>query len=111
MDEFDAFEPVTDFLSFSCRAVDWFRAGDADTKRLILQTTGSHPTLTDKILRVTAKKPFFHVGDSANFPDLCAVLNDVRTLRGDPEFETMLANIRKLRSQFEGDQDCQKAAA
>ena len=111
MDEFDAFEPVTDFISFSCRAVDWFRAGDADTKRLILQTTGSHPTLTDKILRVTAKKPFFHVGDSANFPDLCAVLGDVRTLRGDPEFETMLANIKKLRSQFEGDQDHRQEAA
>jgi len=34
--ESNAFEPVADFVSFSSKAADWFRAGAVETKRLIL---------------------------------------------------------------------------
>lgn len=40
------FEPCRDFVSFSSRAADWFQAGDARRKRLIIEIVGSNPTLT-----------------------------------------------------------------
>lgn len=53
-----AFEPARLFVSFNRRAVEWFRAGDAPLKRLILTTVGSNLRLTDKKLSVEARKPF-----------------------------------------------------
>ena len=96
------FEPVTDFLSFSTRAVDWFRSGDVGTKRLVLQTTGSNLRLTDKLLRIDTRKPFFRVSGSRSSSDLLAVAKDVRTsmLSEDPEFTQTLGNVRDLMRMY-----------
>jgi hypothetical protein len=52
------FEPARLLVSFSNQAVSWFVAGDFETKRLILETVGSNPVLTDRELRTQTKKPF-----------------------------------------------------
>lgn len=96
-----AFEPFTEFISFSNRAADWFRSGTPEIKRLILKTTGSNPILTDKILNVEARKPFTLFVDVFNISQLRAVVQDVRTLCDDPEFREMVASIRELQKQLE----------
>jgi DNA invertase Pin-like site-specific DNA recombinase len=109
------FEPVSELISFSNRAADWFLAGDDQTKRLILETVGSNPTLTNKILRCEAKKPFASVRKTPDLYTVLGVVDDVRTLRGkfarlakriwlsvqDEDGQRILQNIRVLRDRFE----------
>ncbi|MGE0254351.1 MAG: recombinase family protein [Alphaproteobacteria bacterium] len=92
------FEPVAMFLSFKNKAVDWFRDGDRESKRLIFTATCSNPTLIDKILSVDARLPFSFVGNSGTCPVLLDEMNEVRTFldRRDPEFLMMLDTIRYL---------------
>jgi site-specific DNA recombinase len=52
------FEPVEDVLFFRNRATEWFRRGDREAKRLILETVGSNLTLKNKILSIQARKAF-----------------------------------------------------
>lgn len=66
------FEPVAMFFSFRNKAMDWFRDGDRESKRLIFTATCSNPTLLDKILSVDARLPFSFAGDSASCPSLLA---------------------------------------
>ena len=66
----NAIEPWETIFSFSSAAADWFRAGTPEVKRLILKTTGSNPSLTDKILNVEAKKPFFRGTEITAFTHL-----------------------------------------
>ena len=54
----DWFEPARLLVSFSNRAISWFKAGDLQTKRLILEIVGLNPVLKEKILSIEAKKPF-----------------------------------------------------
>jgi site-specific DNA recombinase len=51
-------EPARMIVSFNNRAILWFREGDAQTKRLILEIVGSNLQLKDKKLLIEAKKPF-----------------------------------------------------
>ncbi len=53
-----AFEPLETLISFRNRAIEWFRDGDDDTKRLIFRIVGSNPVLRDKNMSIEAKKPF-----------------------------------------------------
>ena len=94
----DPFEPARLLVSFSNRATDYFRSGDAKTKRLILSSVGSNLSLTDRKLNIEAKKPLRHLANVLNFPQLRAAVNDIRKLylAHDPEFMAMLDNIRKL---------------
>ena len=103
--EIGAFEPFSDFILFSNRAADWFRSGTRETKRLILETTGSNLTLIDKILNVEARKPFLQFAGAAGISQLRAVVHDVRTLSCDPDFQEMIENIRELQKQFENRSD------
>ena len=52
------FEPIEDVILFNNQAASWFAHGDAQTKKLIVETVGSNLTLKDKILSIEAKKPF-----------------------------------------------------
>jgi site-specific DNA recombinase len=111
----NGFEPVSELISFSNKAADWFLAGDDQTKRLILETVGSNPTLTQKILRVQAKKPFASVRKIPDLYTVLGVVDDVRTSRGrfarlakriwrdiqDEDGQRILQNIRVLRERFE----------
>ena len=101
--EIGAFEPFTDFILFSNRAADWFRSGTRETRRLILETTGSNLTLIDKILNVEARKPFMQFAGAAGISQLRAVVQDVRTQGGDIEGDKVHEDIKYLTERC-GDQ-------
>lgn len=107
--DFGSFEPLTDFISFSSRAADWFRKGTPEIKRLILKTTGSNPTLMGKILSVEARKPFFQTANDADFSTLRAVMKDVHTQCKDPEFVEMHDNIKYLTKLHENPKSAEAA--
>jgi site-specific DNA recombinase len=66
-------------LSFNHHAASWFQQGDPATRRLILEIVGSNLTLTDKKLRIDAKKPFRRMADTRSSSQLWRVVDDVRT--------------------------------
>jgi site-specific DNA recombinase len=96
------FEPSKVLISFSNRAIDWFRQGDIETRRLILESVGSNLTLKDRKLSIEAKKPFRTVSKTPIIPQLRAVVEDIRTLyaKRDNELLGILENIRKLEIKF-----------
>jgi len=86
--------------SFCTRAVSWFKSGTAETKRLILEAVGSNLSLMNKILSIRARKPFLTLGTVSTFPQLLAVLNDVRTLQEDPEFLRTMELVKRLHEKL-----------
>lgn len=76
-------EPVQDLISFCVQAADWFEQGDGDTRRLILKTVSSNPTLKGKILSIQAAKPFLAPPFSDEFLSLWRLRNDVRTFEAE----------------------------
>jgi DNA invertase Pin-like site-specific DNA recombinase len=91
-------EPARLFISLSNRAISWFTAADAETKRLILEITGSNLLLKDKKLLIEAAKPFRRGGIKPSFSQRCPLVDDVRTFFADPGFED---KVRKLKRLFE----------
>ena len=98
-EEHDWFEPAESLVSFNKMAVDWFLAGDDETKRLILKTVGSNFSLKGKKLNIEAVKPFSVVGASSDFLTRCGFVDDVRTriLSREPSMMQILANIKRIR--------------
>jgi site-specific DNA recombinase len=96
------FEPFEDISLFRNRAIECFRNGDDEIKRLILKTVGSNPTLTDRKLNIQAKKPFRPVHKSDDFLSLRAFVEDVRTswIEHDPELQQVLENIRTVNAKL-----------
>jgi site-specific DNA recombinase len=74
-------EPFADFISFSNRAADWFRQGNGEAKRLILEIVHSNLSLKGKTLNIEAKKPFLAVVRSDLSPSQLTDVEDVRTFR------------------------------
>lgn len=56
--EIDWFEPLRDLVLLSSSLVSRFEAGTEETKRLLVTTVGSNPTLADQKLLIEARKPF-----------------------------------------------------
>ncbi len=94
----DASEPARLLVSFSARAAESFRSGDAQTKRRILDLVGSNLLLKDRTLNIEAKKPLRQVADISNTTQLRAAMEDIRSLYvgRDPEFMAILDNIRRI---------------
>ena len=93
------FEPAESLISFNKMAVNWFVAGDDETKRLILKTVASNFTLKGKKLNIKAVKPFSAVGESSEILTRCGFVDDIRTriLSRDPAMMEILANIKRIR--------------
>jgi len=72
-------EPLQEAISFSNQAVDWFRAGDDETKRLILKTATSNLFMSGKKLSIEAAKPLSALSILATCPSLLAGLREART--------------------------------
>ncbi len=108
-------EPAEQIISFSNRAISWFREGDEEIRRLIVQVVGSNLVLRDKKLNIEAKMPFRRLAGTASRTDLCrgvedvrrlqtmpsaasvrAMIEDVEALLNDPAFLETLAGIKRL---------------
>lgn len=96
------FEPETALISFSNKAMEWFKTGDIEAKRLIFDSVCSNPTLKDRLLKLQAKKPFRAVGGCDTIPRLCGFRQEIRTsfASHDPELLDILSNIRRLELKF-----------
>ncbi|MGZ5154411.1 MAG: hypothetical protein ACXWC5_30690 [Burkholderiales bacterium] len=82
-DEADTtFEPVQALISFSKRALDWFRAGDWEAKRLIFDSVCSNPRLKDRILSGEARKPFHSILNCDTILGLCGLRHENLTASG-----------------------------
>lgn len=104
------FEPLKEIVSFSNQAVSWFSRGDTETKRLILETTGSNPMLKNKILNIEARKPFRRWPRSRTNTRLLAVVNEVRTqIQESNDLPLILKNIKTIKERIERS-DSMKAA-
>jgi site-specific DNA recombinase len=95
-DPAEAFEPARLFLSFSNRALKWFRDGDDEVRRLILETTGSNPLLKARQLSVDARFPFRKWPRDECFSELCTVVNDIRTQHHEPNVIELVARLSQL---------------
>ena len=90
------FAPSQGIVLFNNCLVDRFCKGTLQRKRMILETVGSHPVLTDRKLNIDAKKPFRRWTESANISDLRAFVRDIRTHCDEDSAacQEMLRNIR-----------------
>jgi site-specific DNA recombinase len=97
------FEPAELLLSFNNRAIEWFRHGTNDTKRLIVKTIGSNPILTDRKLRIEAKCPFEYRVEEPKSPYWSEWCEYVRTrfTHQDPELLGIIANIYRIKAMLE----------
>lgn len=91
-------EPCQVLISFCNRAVDCFRSGNNDTKRMILETVGSNLLLKDGILSIEARKPFRRWSTTPSSLEMLAQLDDVRTFSqsNTADFEHMISNIKEI---------------
>jgi site-specific DNA recombinase len=96
--EVTTFEPLCSLISFRNRALELFTNTDDRTKRIVIEITGSNPVLRDKILSVKAKPPFKTIAGGDPFPQMRAVVEDIRTLwiSRDRELLETLDNIKRL---------------
>jgi site-specific DNA recombinase len=96
----DRFEPGALCVFFSIRAAQWFRDGDDQTKRTILEICGSNPALFGQEAKISASKLFRRWQNIDSIPALRAVVEDVRTLATSDEearrsFELMVKLVEK----------------
>jgi site-specific DNA recombinase len=107
-------EPLDDLVAFSSQAAEWFQLGDEASKRLILKTAGSNPTVTAKKLSIEAANPLFVLSDFANCPRLLTAIDEARTgvllraaKKGGRAIDAMSdrsefrENLRELRERFD----------
>ena len=99
----EAFEPAKLFLSFSNRALKWFREGDEEIRRLIIETAGSNPLLKARILKIDGLYPFRRFEQMPSFPELWANLDDIRTRRREKPIVKLVACVTRLIQMLEPD--------
>jgi site-specific DNA recombinase len=87
------FEPGALCTEFSVFAAKWFREGDNQTKRTIVEIVGSNPVLIDKKLRINASKLFRHWQNIDSIPAWRGLKDEVRTLTIDPEVAETLRRM------------------
>ena len=89
-------EPAKMFLSISNRASKWFAEGDNAKRRLILHSVGSNLVLRNKSLNIDAATPFRRWGKRASRSNLCAAVEDVRTLANTRELTDFIRAARAI---------------
>ena len=99
----DWIEPLRTLISFSNKAVEYFSGGDDAQKRLVLITTSSNSTLSDRILSIEAKKPFVQWSPNTTKSEIRRFICDVRTFveSNDKDFSDIIANIRNIMAASE----------
>jgi len=94
--------PLTDAISFSNYAAFWFENGDDDLRRLILKTTCSNPTLSNKILSIDAAKWLSLIRHLVRCRVVRGYLDTVRTLIGTDEQFSMLRSVVRMKEVARG---------
>jgi DNA invertase Pin-like site-specific DNA recombinase len=96
-------EPCRILVSFCHRAVECFELGNLHVRRMILETIGSNPLLLNRILNVEAAFPFRRWTRPLQVPELCTLVEDVRTLSiNDPEgFARLIGNLEEILSSVD----------
>ena len=89
-------EPFTNFMELRNKALIWFKNGDRETKRLILNTIGSNPTLKDKIVNIKAAIPFYTVNKHHGIESRCGLVQDFRKLYEYGDHQSMFNDIEKI---------------
>lgn len=92
----EAFEPAKLFLSFSNRALKWFREGDGEIRRLIMETAGSNPLLKARKLNIDGLYPFRRFAKPPTISLLCTVADDIRTRRHEERVIKFAACAKRL---------------
>jgi len=90
------FEPSRDFIWFSNRLVFWFKEGDSQIKRAIVQIAGSNLVLTNKIINIDVNKPLRRWSKKNVRTELRAAVEDVRTFPRNGQMLSMLQGMRSL---------------
>jgi site-specific DNA recombinase len=72
------FEPVSGAIYLRNMALEWFRYGDMEMKKLILETIGSNPTLTAKKLSIETRKPFRRRLKNEGISQVRALIENIR---------------------------------
>ena len=98
-------EPLRDLVLFRNRAVDWFKRGTDEVKRLILETVASNLSLIDKMLRIEARRPFRPPPVRVSFRWWLAHIDEARELikSKDEEMLKTLERIGQLKDAFRED--------
>lgn len=91
-------EPAQTLFSFSNAAVFCFRNGNTQQKRLVFETVGSNPRLTNGKLSVEAAKPFFVTSEIDGLRTQLAFGDDVLTYakQDDPHSIKVFENLKKI---------------
>jgi site-specific DNA recombinase len=92
----DAFEPAKLFVSFCNRGLTWFREGDDEVRRLIIETAGSNPLLKARELTIDGRYPFRQWDEKRPFQQLCTVVDDIRTRKHREEMALCVARIKHI---------------
>jgi site-specific DNA recombinase len=91
-------EPEKAFILFNVCALKWFDGGDRATKRMIIETALSNPTLNGKILKLDGRFPFQLKPQNLTIPHLCTVLDVIRTHPDRSAFERLVQTVHILAS-------------
>src|SRR5215470_9581632 len=108
------FEPAQLIVKFSNRAIFWFKEGDVEIKRLILEIASSNLALKDKKLLIEATKPFTQGPKISASSSLRGLVEDVRTRRFTDDFTALVFKLKKLFEMIkekEAPQEALKSAA
>lgn len=90
------FELAEMIISFSNRAVSWFKEGTEEEKRLIVTAVGSNFSLKARILSIQARKLFRHSPQSVEFPKLRAFVRDIRKMGHQSDTTQVITILTKL---------------
>lgn len=93
-------EPERAFVLLNVRALQWFDQGDGATRRLLLEATGSNPTLTGGKLSIDAAFPFVRYGRKREIQQMCTRVHDVRTHATEESVCRLVSIARLLTAKF-----------
>ncbi|HEU4600704.1 MAG TPA: recombinase family protein [Steroidobacteraceae bacterium] len=91
-------EPTRILISFSSRALNYYRRGNVAQKRLLLSMVGSNPTLSDGKVRIEAAIPFSVIPKTLSSSRMLGWTDAIRTqLSKNPaEIQPLLSRIRLI---------------
>jgi hypothetical protein len=87
-------------ISFRNSVVVAFQNASPRQKRFILENVGVNLLLIDKKLKLDARKPFSVLPKSPSFPDLCTLVEELRTFCIDPANGAAIEAMRHMVDDF-----------